>query len=542
MGVPYYFYVITQQHSGILDKIGPKNVHGFYLDYNCGVHPVCHRLMESMTEPLPSDVFEEKLCHESWNYMMGLVREIHPKNVYITLDGVAPIAKIQQQRKRRYLSILRQQLLKKKNLWDSNAISPGTVFMKKLNDYFKEKTQQTFSAIPIHFHGSDENGEGEHKIFHLLKHNPIPPPPSSHVIYGLDADLIMLSLLSHIPSIYLMREHQNVKKHEEGFVYLNIDALRKGILQMLYTEYKWPISKECMDDVFGEEAQSVIENYVVSCFLLGNDFIPNVTCLHLKKNGLNTILSTFQKTWESLGHPLILNTTTDEHSFSVEFMSAWMEVLSKEEDDWIWKINEDYMKKRCMIHCEEDKVEFYPIQPEHKSPLAFEMVKLANPQKWRGLYYKHLMDSERQDMSIMVNACSEYIKGIMWTYRYYKQYKKPYDWYYPYGYAPTLRDMYNYLFAEIPKFTHQWTEWNHLSNESANTFLHPLVQLMAILPKDSHHLIPESFVQKINQTTNGVRYMYPSSYSLQTYLKTHLWECHPKLPTLDFKALYKLLK
>jgi len=32
MGVPYYFYVITQQHSGILDKIGPKNVHGFYLD------------------------------------------------------------------------------------------------------------------------------------------------------------------------------------------------------------------------------------------------------------------------------------------------------------------------------------------------------------------------------------------------------------------------------------------------------------------------------------------------------------------------------
>lgn len=539
MGVPYYFYVITQQHSGILEKQCPSNVHGFYLDYNGGVHPVCHRLMESMDSVPSASVFEEKLCHESWNYMMELVREIKPEQVHITLDGVAPIAKVQQQRKRRYLSILRQQLLKKKNLWDSNAISPGTEFMKKLNHHFREKIQQTFSSMPLHFYGSDENGEGEHKIFQILKSQTSMQPS---VIYGLDADLIMLSLLSHMPSIYLMREHQNVKKHEEGFVYLNIDALRKGILKTLRVEYQWPISEECTKDVFGKEAKQVIENYVVSCFLLGNDFLPNITSLHLKKNGLPSILASFQQAWTSMGHPLILDTESCDSSFSVEFMVSWMELLSKQEDDWFWKMNEDYMKKRCFIRDEEDKVEFYPILPEHKSPLAFEIVKLANPQKWRALYYKHLLDCERQDMTIMVTACSEFIKGFMWTYRYYKQYKKPYDWYYPFGYAPTMRDMYNHLFAEVQTIHRVWNEWNQLSDKEASTFLHPSVQLMAILPKESHHLIPEVLTKKMEKSTSGVRYMYPSQYPLQTYMKNHLWECHPKLPTLDFKALYKLLK
>lgn len=543
MGVPYYFYVITQQHPGILLKTCPSKVDVFYLDYNGGVHPVCHKLMESMSADTPAPIFEDNLCKESWNYLMNLVREIKPSNVHITLDGVAPVAKIQQQRKRRYLSILRQQLLKKQNLWDSNAISPGTPFMKKLNEFFRIKLKQTFSAVPMEFHGSDECGEGEHKIFHILRKNP--ESGKTHVVYGLDADLIMLSLVSHIPYIYLMREHTNVKKHEEGYVYLDIDALRKGILKTLVQEYKWPISENALQNIFSEEANTVIENYIVSCFLLGNDFLPNITCLHLKKNGLPSILHAFKDAWEQTGNPLILSASihdAEKNGFSMKFMSAWIEALSKQEDDWMWKLNEDYMKKRCMIQGEEDKVEFYPIMHENKSPLAFEMVKLSNPQKWRSLYYKYLMEMERQDMTIVVSACAEYIKGFMWTYRYYKQLSKPYDWYYPYGYAPTLRDLYNHLFAEMSSFEKLWDNWNHLSLEQTNTFLHPLVQLMAILPKESHHLLPENIVKTMHHSTSGVQYMYPSKYPIYTYMKQHLWECHPRLPTLDFRALSRIVR
>lgn len=543
MGVPYYFYVITQQHPGILQKLCPEQVDAFYLDFNGGVHPVCHRLMESTHEDVAKEIFEEKLCQESWNYMMSLVRDVKPSTVHVTLDGVAPVAKIQQQRKRRYLSILRQQLLQKNNAWDSNAISPGTAFMARLNQYFRDKIKQTFSSIPIHFHGSDEAGEGEHKIFHIMK-NEDAERPRTRVIYGLDADLIMLSLLSHLPKIHLMREHSNinVKKNETGFVYLDIDALRMGILKTLRQDYQWPISEEAVHDVYGNEARLVIENYVVACFLLGNDFLPNIASLHLKKNGLYSILQSFRTAWEANGHPLITHTDGAEECISFEFMGTWFEELSKQEDEWIWKMNEEYMKKRVTIQNEEDKVEFYPVLPEKKSPLAFEMFKLANPQKWRSLYYKYLMDSERQDMSIVVTACSEYIRGIVWTYSYYKRYKKPFDWYYPYGYAPTMRDICNYLFAEHSSLRNTWEKWQSMTEEESNRFIHPSVQLMAILPKESHHLLPPALVSKINNPSYGVRYMYPSRYPLVTYLKNHLWECHPKLPTLNFAALYKLLR
>jgi len=531
MGVPYYFYVITQQHTGILRKDCPPNIRRFYLDYNGGVHPVCHRMLARMPPDVSAPVFEKQLCEESWTYMLSLVREIQPKEVFVMLDGVAPIAKIQQQRKRRYLSILRQKMLRKFTAWDTNAISPGTAFMKQLNDYFRDKTQQTFSSIPIHFNGSDEPGEGEHKIFHRLKE--CETEGDTTVIYGLDADLIMLSLLSHRPHIYLMREHTNIKKHEEGFVYLDIDALRLGILKLLRKDYHWPIPENL--DPFEPTACNIIENYTVACFLLGNDFLPNMTSLHLKKNGIYSILSTFKETWDSVGAPLVQRESVDE-PISLEFLSKWFERMAKNEDAWMTQMNEDYFKKRCFIQSEEDKVEFYPILPEHKSPLAFAMK--SQPQQWRMLYYKHLMDSERQDRSVIVHACREYVHGLLWTYSYYKQRSKPYDWYYPFGYAPTLLDISNQLSGELSTYQTTWEKWQQLTLAESERSIPMLLQLLAILPIESHGLLPESLQRRVRDPVFGIRYMYPTQYPIYTYMKQHLWECHPKLPILDFKALH----
>lgn len=545
MGVPYYFYVIAQQHTGILLKECPSDIRRFYLDYNGGVHPVCHRMLARMAtasaptpSPTPAVAFETQLCEESWTYMLSLVREIQPTEVFIMLDGVAPIAKIQQQRKRRYLSILRQTMLRKFSAWDTNAISPGTAFMKQLNQYFRDKTKQTFSSIPIHFNGSDEPGEGEHKIFQQLKERQAEGDATvgSTVIYGLDADLIMLSLLSHRPRIYLMREHTNVKKHEEGFVYLDIDALRVGILKMLRKDYHWPVSDNLSP--FEPTACNIIENYTIACFLLGNDFLPNITSLHLKKNGIYSILSTFKETWDIVGAPLVDRESTDE-PISLDFLARWFERMAKSEDGWIAQMNEDYFKKRAFIQNDEDKVEFYPILPEHKSPLAFAIK--TQPHQWRMLYYKHLMDSERQDRSVIIHACREYIHGILWTYSYYKQRPKPYDWYYPFGYAPTLLDISNQLSGDIPTYQATWAKWQQLSSAESERSIPMPLQLLAILPIESHGLLPETLQRRVRDPSYGIRYMYPTQYPIYTYTKQHLWECHPKLPILDFKALHASL-
>ena len=113
-------------------------------------------------------------------------------------------------------------------LWDTNAITTGTYFMKKINNSIREwiKDQNNYKII---FSDSNERGEGEHKILQYIKENNI----KTSVIYGLDADLIMLSMVSGKENIYLLRERTeyNIENTENEYIYLIIDELKKFLIR-----------------------------------------------------------------------------------------------------------------------------------------------------------------------------------------------------------------------------------------------------------------------------------------------------------------------
>ena len=88
--------------------------------------------------------------------------------LYIAIDGIAPKGKMKQQRMRRFKKAIETKYSDEKS-WDTNAISPGTFFMKRLNNVLKEFLKSCSKNIILS--DSDERGEGEHKILRYIRNN-----------------------------------------------------------------------------------------------------------------------------------------------------------------------------------------------------------------------------------------------------------------------------------------------------------------------------------------------------------------------------------
>jgi len=210
MGIPSYFSYIIKNHQKIIqEKYQNKDtIHELYFDSNSIIYDCIRKSLKGTVEVEVEDsVIYKQICLQIQQY----INDIQPTElVFISFDGIAPFAKLKQQRDRRFKgqytkSILNTVLKKKSNRdWDTCAITPGTAFMKKLDDYVNKHFKQ--HNPPVIFTGSRHCGEGEHKIMQHIRNTK--DTRKNAAIYGLDADLIMLALnhLSYRNNIYLYRE------------------------------------------------------------------------------------------------------------------------------------------------------------------------------------------------------------------------------------------------------------------------------------------------------------------------------------------------
>ena len=82
---------------------------------------------------------------------------------------------------------------------------------KHLKYFISKKISEDsdWQGVEIVLSGHEVPGEGEHKIMEYIRLSRAQPdydPNVRHCLYGLDADLIMLGLLSHDPHFCLLRE------------------------------------------------------------------------------------------------------------------------------------------------------------------------------------------------------------------------------------------------------------------------------------------------------------------------------------------------
>lgn len=225
MGIPFYFASLCRKHKNIIRKIKHTETELFAVDFNCFIH----RYLDE-SDPIQSIILAFR----------KLLLQITAKNIYVAFDGLVPFAKIVQQRYRRML-------IKDKTEFDRNQISPGTPYMKEL-----EKTMR-LNFPDIVFSMTDEPGEGEHKIFNYIT------TEQDIIVYGLDADLILLSLIKS-QNVQLLRESDQMGG-KEGFSLMNIGAL-KLLIPLPIDQY-----------------------LILSILCWGNDFMPNLGIFSLREDG-----------------------------------------------------------------------------------------------------------------------------------------------------------------------------------------------------------------------------------------------------------------
>jgi len=278
------------------------------------IHNCTHKDSDSPTFRMT----EDKMFIAIFNYIEHLFGKIKPKQLFfMAIDGVAPRAKMNQQRARRFRTALEAEQAREKAIregvempkedaFDSNCITPGTEFMAKLTQQLKYFINKKVSedidwqGVEIVLSGHEVPGEGEHKIMEYIrqaKSQPNYDPNRRHCLYGLDADLIMLGLLSHDPHFCLLREEvtfgrQNQKKSKElehqNFYLMHLCVVRE-YLELEFQELEEPGALD-----FPFDMERVIDDFILMAFFVGNDFLPNLPHLHINEGALALMFGVYK--------------------------------------------------------------------------------------------------------------------------------------------------------------------------------------------------------------------------------------------------------
>ena len=279
------------------------------------IHNCTHKDSDSPTFRMT----EDKMFIAIFNYIEHLFGKIKPRKLFfMAIDGVAPRAKMNQQRSRRFRTALDAEIAREKAIkdgaempkedpFDSNCITPGTDFMARLTQQLKYFISKKVSedidwqGVEVVLSGHEVPGEGEHKIMEYIrqaKSQPNYDPNRRHCLYGLDADLIMLGLLSHDPHFCLLREEvtfgrQSQKKSKElehqNFYLLHLCLVRE-YLELEFQELTQPGLLS-----FPFDMERVIDDLILMAFFVGNDFLPNLPHLHINEGALALMFGVYKK-------------------------------------------------------------------------------------------------------------------------------------------------------------------------------------------------------------------------------------------------------
>jgi 5'-3' exoribonuclease 2 len=234
-----------------------------------------------------------------------------------------------------------------KKTWDTNVITPGTPFMFLLARsvrywvQWKLNTDPAWEQLKVVISDASVPGEGEHKIMQFIRSQRSDPeydPNTRHVMYGLDADLIMLGLATHEPHFRVLREdvflrdakaktcklcgrqghyaencRGNTKEKagdfdEKGtteevkpFIWLHVSILREYLGAEMFVP----------GQPFRFDLERALDDWVFMCFFVGNDFLPHLPSLDIHEDGIDKLIAIWRDNIPVMGGYLTCDGTVD---------------------------------------------------------------------------------------------------------------------------------------------------------------------------------------------------------------------------------------
>jgi 5'-3' exonuclease len=438
-----------------------------------------------------------------------------PPKLFIGVDGVVPMAKIRQQRLRRFKSRWLAGAEQAAGVrrpgeeqWDTNAITPGTEFMEKLGVALRDLASK-HSGWEVS--GADEAGEGEQKLMAWVRANTGLVSGKQVTVYGLDADLIVLSLIGvakEVPSVAgwnLLRElaeFESKRGPDDLFACLDVIQLLGVICPA------------------GQHPADYILEYTCGMSFLGNDFLPHSLSVKMKDTGHETMVKTLGEL-----HRAELRLVVDgvvQRKACAELVRRW----AAEEEYNIYKGFEQKYKMRPMPPRNERErlmadTENLPIEWKAESCL-WSMYGGLIP-AWRDTYRQVWLKEATVDQ-----VGAQYETGLQWILDYYLGKPVSYSWYFPWSVPPLWGDLVGQFSRGSAGFV----------APTPSSPVAPQEQLAMVLPIESWWLVRNP---KLRALPLKAPVFWPTSFGFFSAGRRWLWECEPEIPVIGVERLRQLM-
>jgi 5'-3' exoribonuclease 2 len=487
--------------------------------------------------------------------------------------------------------------------WDHNVITPSTHFMERVGQAIEwyivkrlNSNDPEWKDLTVILSDAHVPGEGEHKIMQFIRALRAQPgfdPNTRHVIHGQDADLIMLGLATHELHFGVLRNSLNMETFQaehDKFCVFDVGTFR-DLLQRDMSAISSSSSgggaggdadsgdddadenkakKKKVPVTGGLDFERVVDDFIFMCFFIGNDFLPHMPLVDIKCKGIETILDHYVRNFDTYGHLTDRGVIDFDklRDFVGTFAEARLPELVKLKEGGAMRIDKahDRMRQKVEEHRDAINNRLAQLTPDNATAekvgtsilklyieIAKEQLRLVAGKhpipfeygvgNYRDEYYRlrfgwQYRDAEtgketkamREQFEAGVKSCvREYLRGMQWVMWYYTKGCPSWEWFYPYYYAPLLQD--------VGRYCHDVD----IEMKEAEP-LHPVEQLLAVLPRESVHALPQELHRAVLDETSVLAKFYPKEMHVDYTEAIHSWQGVIQLPFVNCKRLQKAVR